>query len=616
MGQMTSDKDTTGTMGEALHPDEILASQDFRAGLDRVALDCGESPAVAAAEAGRYLSELRTGQNRFLTGLFLRAGRALCGAGYGAIDYDLEQVERLRSVFARYPVAVLSSHRSYLDGGAITIGFADHGLPRLTGFSGINMAFWPLGSIWRRAGIIFIRRGDTSPIYRYTLREYLGRLVERRMHLTWFIEGTRSRTGKLAPPKLGLLLDIIEAYLQGRTADLMLLPVSVSYDQLQEVEDFAGEARGGRKQAEGLGWLIRYARAQRGRYGTIYVRFGEPLSLREQLGPGRDEALEEPELKAQAHKLAFEVSWRINQATPITGASLVTLALLGARGVALTVPQIRMALRGYLVHARQRGLPLTASATLDEEEGITRVLDALRSYDVVSGYTGGRQPVYGIGPNGHLAAAYYRNSIIHFFLDNAITELACLGACQAPPDAREQAFWTEALALRDLLKFEFFFQEKKEFQETLEKEAAQTDPDWKQRLAEGPDGVRSMLVQVGTLSSDMMLRSFIEAYAVLADVLASQQADCTEAQLLDQCMGLGRQYLLQRRLGSPESVSRHLFQTGIQLVRNRDLCSHGPGVGERRRQFADELWGVVGRMNLVHDIAVRRVERLVAAERG
>jgi len=114
----------------------------------------------------------------------------------------------------------------------------------------------------------------------------------------------------------------------------------------------------------------------------------------------------------------------------------------------------------------------------------------------------------------------------------------------------------------------------------------------------------------------MMLRSFIEAYAVLADVLASQQADCTEAQLLDQCMGLGRQYLLQRRLGSPESVSRHLFQTGIQLVRNRDLCSHGPGVGERRRQFADELWGVVGRMNLVHDIAVRRVERLVAAERG
>jgi glycerol-3-phosphate O-acyltransferase len=613
---VTGQADTAGVSGRRRRSDDILRSPEFRSTLAQLARSLGQDPAAVEAEARGYARELRTQQKPLLMAIFLRAGRALCGAGYGAIDYDREQVERLRDLFARYPVAVLSSHRSYLDGGAITIGFADHGLPRLTGFSGINMAFWPLGPIWRRAGVIFIRRGGTSPVYRLVLREYLGSLVERRTHLTWFIEGTRSRTGKLAPPRLGLLFNVVEAYLQGRTEDLVLLPVSVSYDQLQEVEEFAGEARGARKQAEGVGWLIRFARSQRGRYGTIYVRFGEPVSLRESLGPPAALTVDSPDLKAQVQKLAFEVSWRINRATPITGASLVTLALLGARGVALTIAQIRVALAGYLIHARRRGLPLASSATLDDEAGITSVLQALQSYDVVSAYTGGRQAVYTIGADEHLAAAYYRNSIIHFFLDNAIVELAWLGACDAPPAAREQAFWTEALALRDLLKFEFFFRDKQEYQAALEEEASLLDPAWRQRLGEGTDGVRAMLERIDTLSSDMILRSFIEAYAVLADVLLERgAAACAEAGLAERCMGLGRQYLLQERLRSPESVSRHLFQTGIQLAVNRNLCVADRGVEDRRRRFADELWRVVRHMNVVHDFAVRRVEQLVEAER-
>ena len=609
--------DTAYAPGRRRRSDDILRSQEFRTALAGLARTLGLDPAAVEADARRYVKELRTYQNPLLMALFLRAGRALCAAGYGAIDYDPAQVERLRGLFARYPVAVLSSHRSYLDGGAINIGFADHGLPRLTEFSGINMAFWPLGPIWRRAGVIFIRRGGTSPVYRFVLREYLGRLVERRTHLTWFIEGTRSRTGKLAPPRLGLLFNVVEAYLQGRVPDLILLPVSVCYDQLQEVEEFAGEARGARKQAEGVGWLIRFVRSQRGRYGTIYVRFGEPVSLRESLGPPGVLAPDSPELKGQLQKLAFEVSWRINRATPITGASLVTLALLGARGVALTVPQIRVALHGYLVHARRRGLPLAGSATLDDEAGIASVLEALQSYDVVSSYAGGRQAVFMIGTNEHLAAAYYRNSIIHFFLDNAIVELAWLGACEAPPDAREQAFWTDALALRDLLKFEFFFREKQEYLAALEAEASLLEPAWRQRLEEGKHGVRAMLGQVETLSADTILRSFVEAYAVLGDVLVERgAAACTAAELQDRCMGLGGQYLLQERLRSPESVSRHLFGTGIRLAENRDLCAAEPGVEQRRRQFADDLWGVVARMNVVHDIAVRRVEQLLAAEGG
>ena len=83
-------------------------------------------------------------------------------------------------------------------------------------FGGINMSFWPLGSLWRRANMVFIRRGGDDAIYRCTLRHYLAHLVSQRRPLQWFIEGTRSRTGKLGPPRLGLLVYIADAYRDGR----------------------------------------------------------------------------------------------------------------------------------------------------------------------------------------------------------------------------------------------------------------------------------------------------------------------------------------------------------------------------------------------------------------
>ena len=98
------------------------------------------------------------------------------------------------------------------------------------------------------------------------------------------MEGGRSRTGKLQPPRLGLLAYVADAYRQGRSEDVVVVPVSIAYDQLQEVGEFARESKGENKAAESIAWLVRAFREQRGRFGKIYVRFGEPLSLRQTLG--------------------------------------------------------------------------------------------------------------------------------------------------------------------------------------------------------------------------------------------------------------------------------------------------------------------------------------------
>ena len=104
----------------------------------------------------------------------------------------------------------------------------------------------------RRSGVIFIRRniGDDK-LYKYVLKQYVGYLVEKRFNLSWSIEGTRSRTGKMLPPKLGLLTYVADACIEGRSDDILLQPVSMSFDQLHETAEYAEYARGADKRPEG-----------------------------------------------------------------------------------------------------------------------------------------------------------------------------------------------------------------------------------------------------------------------------------------------------------------------------------------------------------------------------
>ena len=124
------------------------------------------------------------------------------------------------------------------------------------------------------------------------------------------------------------------------------------------------------------------------------------------------------------------MSVRINRVTPITPTSLVTLALLGTGDRALSVSETSTALANLHAYVRARNLPTTHEFELDTPEGVRRALDDLVENDVVSRFDEGSETVYRIGPEQQLKAAYYRNSIIHFFLNPAILELSLLAAAE------------------------------------------------------------------------------------------------------------------------------------------------------------------------------------------
>ena len=507
------------------------------------------------------------------------------------VQADSGGLDRLRELNRHHALIFLPSHRSYADPLLLADVLARHDFPRNHVISGDNLRFWPIGPLARRAGVVFIRRsfGDDE-IYKLALREYLGYVLAKRFNLEWYMEGGRSRTGKLRPPRYGLLGYVAEAVARGRAQDAYLVPVSITYDQLREVSAMATEQGGRAKKPEGLGWLASYAKGQLTRVGTVHVRFAAPLSMRAALPDGGRES--DPDAwRLALQKVAFEVAVRINRVTPVTATALVTLALLGVRDRALTVGQVRGVvepLRGYLAARRLAD----SGDVLRTDAGVRRVLGALAQQDVVTVYTGGEEPVYAIERGQHLVAAFYRNSAIHHFVDRAVAELVLLSE---PADR-----WDEAMRLRDQLKFEFFFPDKASYRTELRAELERLDPGWETV----PDG-RAVLERSELLVASRVLRSFLDAQLVVAERLAARPpgSPLVEKEFLDECGGVGQQMLLQGRLHGPESLSRELFATALKLAANLDLIDPGRDeLAQRRRAFAARLHDVVARLIVVDEI--------------
>jgi len=597
--------------------EEIVARPAFRGGIARIARTLGRPEASVRRAACRYLREIAAAHSPYVMDLAANLIRYMYTQGYGeALHYDRPQLETIYALGQRHPVVFLPSHKSNLDSLVLKYALYENDLPPNHTAGGINMNFLPIGPLIRRTGVFFIRRTfKDNEVYKFVLRQYIDYLIEKRFPLEWYIEGTRSRAGKLMPPRFGLLAYVVDAYRRGKSDDVFLIPVSIAYDQIQDVAGYAAEQRGGAKEAESFGWLIRFVRALRRRYGEIYIRFGEPFSLARALGPPHPGA--EPHADEQSvalQKLAFEVSARINRVTPITPTSLVTLALLGRGDRALSVEETMARLRNLLDYVRRRNLPTTVPLELDTAAGVQRALDALVENGVVSCFAEGPEAVYAIGPDKHLIAAYYRNTIIHFFVNGAIAELALLRAAEDGLRDPAAEFWDEAMRLRDLLKFEFFFAEKETFRGELREEIGLHDPAWEDRLAAGAAEIQGLVRCFRPFSAHRVLRPFLEAYRVVADALERRDpcSPVEEGEFLSACLARGTQYELQRRILSPESVSQVLFANALGLARNRDLVEpRAPDLAARRRAFAEEIRHAIRRVDVIEALVASRHAGLI-----
>jgi glycerol-3-phosphate O-acyltransferase len=214
---------------------------------------------------------------------------------------------------------------------------------------------------------------------------------------------------------------------------------------------------------------------------------------------------------------------------------------------------------------------------------------------------GGREPVWRIAPENEHEAAFYRNTLIDAFLETSIVELSLAYAQRAESD-RLEAFWSQAMRLRDLLKFDFYFADSAAFREHVAEEMSWHE-DWESHVAAGGAEIDAMLRAKKPLIAGAMLRPFVEAYEIVADVVRDAPAEISEKELTKKALGVGRQYVAQDRVRSNEAVSALLFATARQVVADQHLLEPAADLAERRAAFRDELRGILGDMAKVEQLS-------------
>ncbi|HEY3652282.1 MAG TPA: lysophospholipid acyltransferase [Streptosporangiaceae bacterium] len=584
----------------------LLRAPAFRSQVRDLAERLGRSEEDVLAEAASALREMSAMHDEAVIAQWQRFGRWM-RRGYDTL-LDEEALAGLRELDRKHSLIFLISHRSYLDEWVLPPALVSSGISPPYGLAGANLNFFPLGTVARHTGMVHIRRSTSdAPVYRLALRAYIGQLVANRANLIWSIEGGRSRTGKLRPPRYGLLRYVVDAVQAVDAPEALVVPVSIVYDQLptHEVSLMVSEARGLGKQPENLRWLLGYAQGLRHRLGRVYVDLGQPLRLRERLAELR---VDDPAETHAVERVALEVSHRINRATPVTPTAAVCVALLAADR-ALTMAEVLATVAPLADYLQRRGWPVAGAANLTDRSTVRRALQELVASGVLTCYSGGTETVWGIGADQHLVAAVYRNSAIHVLVVRAIAELGLVAVARHRDGSGHNA-WDEALRLRELLKFDFFFARRREFAGELQAELALIDPDIGQVGAEvSPDDAERWLERLRPHVAHLVLRPFLDAYSVVAEQLATADAseEFDEQQFLAGCLRVGRQWALQRRLASEESVSAEMFRTALQLARHRGLLtSDDPSLSKRRKAFADELREVRRYVAEIADLASRK----------
>jgi glycerol-3-phosphate O-acyltransferase len=553
-------------------PDEaeaLLDSDGFLRATAQLASQLGRGVDDVRAEAAVYVREMAATHVPSV----VRAWQALSAwmvRGFQVVIDD-DDLAKLRALDRDHALIFLISHRSYLDQFSFPPRLTRGGISPTFGLAGANLNFFPLGTLARRNGFIPVRRatGDI-PVYRLALRALVGQMVATGRNLVWSIEGGRTRTGKLRPPRYGLLRYVTDAVDSVQSEQTLAVPVSILFDQLplHEVKLMTAESRGLPKRPENARWLLSYARGLRHRLGRIYINFGSPVALYERMGALRAEGLSDRQV---VERIALEICHRLNQATPVTATAAVCVAMLG-EDRALTLDEVCATVAPLAQYLRARGWPVAGGADLTDRATVSQTLHDLVGSGVLTCYAEGPTTVWGIGDDQHLIVAVYRNSAIHVLVMRAIAELALL-AIMRTPEATKRTGWEKALAIRELLKFEFFFAGRAEFADELWNEFAIMtghSPDRNAPIDIG-EAARS-LHESELLVAHLVLRPFIDAYRVVAEELLNigADSDVDEQTLLERSLRLGRQWSLQHRI-TEESVAGDMFATALKMARHRGL---------------------------------------------
>ena len=607
---------------------EILRLGPFSDRLSELAEAEGRPIDEVRAEAEGYLREI-------VSDFKLSYIEALCilltvvfSRIYAGVEFSGE--EGVREAAKQAPLVILPSHKSHIDYLLISYVFYINGLVPPHIAAGNNLDFWPLGHVFRRAGAFFLRRSfRRNEVYAETFKTYVHKLLKGGYPVEFFVEGGRSRTGKLLPPKYGLLGHVVDAVMEGHVADLRLCPAALGYEKIVEGDAYTRELSGAKKEKENLGQLFGATRVLTERFGRVYVNFPEPLSLREfLLSNGIDPEYGftgEVQRRQIIKKLGYRVLCGINEAAVANASSVVALALLGnpRRGISRRFLLRRVgAVIDYMLHCgaplasglktplqanrvaleRQRTKEVSSHAaalaafdgdgelamaygeTLGHVVDETVALFAKAKHMTVTEYGDDEGAVYQVPPDRRVELDYYKNNIVHLFVRESILA-ATLLRCWREGDLWGDRLRVETEFLSRLLKLEYIFEQGANFDEQYQKSLRAFE---EADLLQANRAARIVLPVPGQRTLRLLANltlPVVEGYYVVARSLCEMPEAMAEPQLLSTIHAFGDRLWREGELTFKEALSSVTFQNAMEWFKGEGLVTfeHRDVPRKRRR---------------------------------
>lgn len=592
---------------------EILRTPRLRGIIEDLA---GEKPAdryVITARALAMLRELQATPDmaaiKGLEAIFVRVFHRI----YAGIDYDKNEIERVREAAKQGSLVLLPSHKSHIDYIILSYVFNEANLQLPLIAAGENLNFFPLGTVFRRSGAFFIRRSfKGDKLYTAVVDAYIRRLIRDGYPIELFLEGGRSRTGKLLSPKFGLLNMIVDAALAVPQRTTYFVPVSIGYERIVEASSYVDEMAGGEKKKEDAADLLRTPEVLRHRYGRINLQFGQILSLGElarELGTELGRISSPAKRRALVTRLGNRVMDEINQVTAVTPGALTAMALLShpRRGLPFTelVDRTRHLLEVLTaMGARVTPSAATPSGTL-RAEAIREATQMFADAELVDVHTPlgegikekksravEDESILTPVEKKRLVLDTSKNIIVHFFVERALVAVALL-VPPGPPVA-EDTVRERVQALSRLFKHEFRFRADAPFDaifdETLVgmQDSGALARDSSGALVPGP-GASGWTGREWLELYAAIVTNFLEGYRVAARGLGLLlKGPATEKELVKKSLALGNRMFFAGELSRRESVSKPLLENALGSFVDQGYLARGEGKLELTDTFATQ----------------------------
>ena len=558
----------------------ILTGESLQGFMDQYA-ESREAPILKVhKEAADYVDEIAANYSPGLINIYSPIVGQLINIMFEDVVVDQEMLNRVKNMSTKGPVIFIPCHKSHIDYLILSYLLYQNDMPCPHVAAGKNLSFWPLGPFFRSGGAFFLRRTFRgAPLYSKVFNAYLYKLLADGFNIEFFIEGGRSRTGKLITPKLGMLSMLLDAYKKGACEDLIFAPVNIGYDRVLEERAYVGELEGGKKEPENLSQVIRARKFLKKKYGKIYIKFDDPISLKELL-VARGETLQEmtpKDFNTFCRQLGYRIINAIDHVGVATPHALVASAMLNCSKGRFGYDHLVDHIETYLSLLNAQQNTLADTLTVNPMKAVDQVLEDYlqRKHIEILEDNSESTPsphAYRIKTQRRPLLDYYKNNAIGFFIPAAYTSLAILALDAFQFSARD--VHGEYRRLQEFFKFEFTPKVNRS-PEYLVRKTIKLFIDQAVLMPHSslPDTYNLTSSGFRKLKSfAAFLKPYFESCWVVLNYLAqTPRGDHRRGEQLKKIMAKGNKMYKRREISRLEAVSKISFQNALELFTSRGI---------------------------------------------